>query len=72
MKINYDNATFKDQKKSGIGVVIRDENGMVLALMAKHLQQLYTALEIEAMAASTALTFATQVGFHRGILELIH
>ena len=70
MKINYDNATFKDQKKSGIGVVIRDENGMVLALMAKHLQQLYIALEIEAMAASTALTFATQVGFHRGILEL--
>ena len=70
MKINYDNATFKDQKKSGIGVVIRDENGMVLALMAKHLQQLYMALEIEAMAASTALTFATQVGFHRGILEL--
>ncbi|XP_075640434.1 uncharacterized protein LOC142612204 [Castanea sativa] len=69
VKINCDDATFKDQKKSGIGVAIRDENGMVLASMAKHLRQLYTALEIEAMAPSTALTFATQVGFHNGILE---
>ena len=70
VKINCDGATLKDQKKSGIGVVIRDENSMVLASMAKQLPQLYTALEIEAMAASTTLKFATQVGFHSGILEL--
>ena len=37
VKINCDGATFKDQKKSSIGVVIRDENSMVLALMAKQL-----------------------------------
>ena len=70
VKINCDGATFKDQNKSGIGVVIRDENGMVLASMAKQLPQLYTALETEAMVASTTLSFATQVGFHSGILEL--
>ena len=69
MKINCDSATFKDQNRSGIGVVICDENIMVLASMAKQLPQLYTALEIKAMAASTALSFATQVGFHSGILE---
>ena len=69
MKINCDGVTLKDQKKSGIGVVIRDENSMVLASMAKQLPQLYTALEIEAMAASTTLKFATQVGLHSGILE---
>ena len=51
-------------------MVIRDENNMVLALMAKQLPQLYTALEIETMAASTALTFVTQVKIHSGILEL--
>ena len=59
----------KIRKNQGIGVVIRDENGMVLASMAKQLPQLYMALEIEVMAGSTALTFATQVGFHSGILE---
>ena len=69
MKINCDGATFKEQNKSGVGVVIRDGNGMVLASMAKQIPQLYTALEVEAMAASTALSFATQLGFHRGILE---
>ena len=69
MKINCDGATFKEQNKSGVGVVICDENGMVLASMAKQIPQLYTALEVEAMAASTTLSFATQLGFHRGILE---
>ena len=59
MKINCDGATFKDQKKLGIGVVIRDKNGMVLASMAKQLPQLYMALVIEAMVASTTLSFAT-------------
>ena len=42
---------------------------MVLASMAKQIPQLYTALEVEAMAAATMLSFATQLGFHRGILE---
>ena len=42
---------------------------MVLASMAKQIPQLYTALEAEAMAAATTLSFATQLGFHRGILE---
>ena len=69
VKINCDAATFKEQNKSGIGVEICDENSIVLASMAKQIPQLYTALEIEAMAASTALAFATQVGFHNGILE---
>ena len=72
VKINCDGATFKDQNKSGIGVVIRDENGMVLASMAKQIPQLYTALEIEAMVASTVLSFATQVGFHSASWSLTH
>ena len=42
---------------------------MVLASMAKQIPQLYTALEVKATAAATALSFATQLGFHRGILE---
>ena len=69
VKINCDGATFRDQKKSGVGVVIRDDNGMVLALLSKQLPQLYSALEVEAMAASTALSFASQLGFHWAILE---
>ena len=69
VKINCDGATCKDQNKLGIGVVIRDENGLVLASLDKLLPLLYTTLEIEAMATSTALSFATHMGFHSGILE---
>ena len=69
VKINCDGATFRDQKKYGIDVVIREDNGMVLASMSKQLPQLYSALEVEAMAASTALSFASQLGFHWAILE---
>ena len=68
-EINCDGATIRDQKNSGVGVVIRDDNGMVLASMSKQLPQLYSALEVEAMAASTTLSFASQLGFHRVILE---
>ena len=69
VKINCYGATFRDQKKSSVDVVIRDDNGMVLASMSKQLPQLYLALEVEAMAASTTLLFASQLGFHRAILE---
>ena len=69
VKINCDGATFKEQNRSGVGVVIRDENGLVLASLSKQFPQLYTALEVEAMVAATALSFAVQLGFHSGTLE---
>ena len=71
VKINCDGATFRDQKISGVGVVIQDDSGMVLASMSKQLPQLYSALEVETMATSIALSFASQLGFHRA-WSLIH
>ena len=59
VKINCDGATLKEQNKSGVGVVIRDGYGLVLASLSKQISQLYTALEIEAMAVSTVLSFAS-------------
>ena len=67
--INCDGATFKKQKKSGIGVVIWDNNGLVMVSMSKQLPPLYTTLEIEPLAASTALEFALDMGFGQAVLE---
>jgi len=39
VKINCNGAIFKEQKKSGIGVVIRDNNSLVMASMSKLLPQ---------------------------------
>ena len=69
VKINCDGATFKEQKKLGIGVVIRDSNGLVMASMSKLLPQQYTSLEIETLAASSALEFAAKLGFRQVTLE---
>ena len=44
-------------------------NGMVLASMSKQLPQIHMTLEIEALAASTTLAFASNLGFDRSVLE---
>ena len=50
-------------------MVVRDVNGMVLASCAKKKYQPYKAMEIESLAAVTTLSFATNLGFRRIILE---
>ena len=62
VKINFDGALFSKENKLGIGVVIRDENGLVLGSYTKRLSQAYSAMEIEAMAAATTLVFSSEMG----------
>ena len=59
----------RSRKKSSIGIVIWDNNSLVMASMSKLLPQLYTPMEIEALVASTALEFASELGFGLAILE---
>lgn len=61
VKINFDNAVFSKENISGIGVVVRDENGLVLGSCSKRLPQAYSAMEVKAMAAATALVFANDI-----------
>ena len=69
VKINFDGAIFGASNMSGIGVVIRDSNGDVLASCSQKIRQAYKAEEIEALAAFKALSFAFELGFHSAILE---
>ena len=58
-----------EENISGIGVVVRDENGLVLGSCSKCLPQAYSAVEVEAMAVATTLIFANDIGVRRVILE---
>ena len=49
--------------------MIRDENGLVLGSCSKLLPQAYSAVEVEALAAATALALAEDLGMQRVILE---
>ena len=49
VKINFDGATCPKKRKAGIGVVISDVNGLVLASCAKIKHQPFKVVEIESL-----------------------
>ena len=59
-KINFDGAIFKQENKSGIGVVIRDHTGAVMASLAQTVAPAMQPIEIEAVAAARALEFGEE------------
>ena len=69
MKINFDGVVFGASNMSGIGVVIRDSNGAILASCSQKIPQACKAEEIEVLSALKALSFAFELGFRSAILE---
>ena len=57
------------RKKFGIGVVIRDHRGLVIASCSKSVHQELCSDDIEATAAGWALTFALEIRVKKAILE---
>ena len=69
VKANFDGAIFTKEHRSGIGVVLRDDQDSVLASLSRQVSQAYNPLEIEAMAAVVVLWFASKLGFSQVVLE---
>uniref|UniRef100_A0A2N9GPD6 Uncharacterized protein n=1 Tax=Fagus sylvatica TaxID=28930 RepID=A0A2N9GPD6_FAGSY len=61
-KMNFDGAIFKDSNSGGIGVVIRDNTGQVIATLSQKVFGTHTVEMIEALAARRAIIFAREVG----------
>ena len=55
------------KKKNGL--ILRDERGSVLASLSQNIPQVCRPLDIETLAASRALKFATELGFNKVVLE---
>ena len=68
-KINFDGAVFKNDNKSGIGVVIRDHQGLVIASLAQQLSHAFQALKIEVLVAAQAITFDVETGIGKVVLK---
>ncbi|KAL0015374.1 hypothetical protein SO802_002443 [Lithocarpus litseifolius] len=69
-KINYDGAVFTKSNEAGIGVVVRNEKGEVMASLAEKIGMPVGGVEvIEAMAARKAILLAVELGFHQCIIE---
>lgn len=69
LKINFDGENFKDIEKAGLGVIIRNDCGQVLASLSEQIQLPFSFDLVKAMAATRALSSATELGFSRFILE---
>ncbi|KAK9989714.1 hypothetical protein SO802_029953 [Lithocarpus litseifolius] len=69
MKINFDGAVFSSENWSGIGVVIRDSAGLVIASCSQCLSHAYRSDEVEAFAAAKALSFAAEIGISKAVME---
>ena len=69
LKVNVDGATTKHQNTVGVGSVIRDELGRVIAAMSKKIQAPLGPLEVEAKAFEAGLQLARDMGYQDIILE---
>ena len=68
-KINFDGALFTAKNQAGIGEVIRDSMGQVMASLAQRIPLPSTAIEVEALAAQRAMELALEIGLNKGVLE---
>lgn len=68
-KINFDGAMFKEEDRVGIGAIIRDSQGLVLASMSQVIPLPLTVVKHETLAAAKALEFASDLSLGKVILE---
>ena len=68
-KINFDGATFADVRSAGLGVVIRNREGRVMASLSQKIPLPMSVIEVEVLAARRALELAVELGFDHVILE---
>ena len=68
-KVNTDVAIFKNLGTVGIGTMIRDHVGTVIAALSQHLHLSLGPLEAEAKAMDVAVLFAWDVGVQEVIFE---
>ena len=69
LKINSDGATFKDRKLAGLGGVIRNDNGLIMAAFTQTIP-LPTLVEmVEVLATRSALVLAKELCLNQVLLE---
>ena len=68
-KVNFDGALFLDQRCAGLGVVVRDSVGLVMAALSQRVRLPGSADVVEALAACRAICFAQELSLHNVVIE---
>ena len=69
MKANFDGAVSADSGEAGVGVVIQNESGEVMAALSEKIALPSSVEVLEMVAARRAAVFAAELGFQRVIFE---
>ena len=74
-KTNFNGVMFLESDQAGIGVVVRNQAGQVMAALSKRIQKPDSAKILEALAGQRAVQFILELGFKqpvfKGDLEVI-
>ena len=68
-KVNVNGALFSKTKQAGVGVIARNEGGVVVATISRKLDYPLGALAIEVKALEIGVTFAEEVGLRDVVFE---
>ena len=69
VKVNFDGTVFQESGEAGLGIIIRNDYGLIMAGLTQVIP-LPTSVEmVEVLAAWRALIFAKELGFDHIILE---
>ena len=69
VKVNFDGTVFQESGEVGLGIIIRNDHGLVMAGLTQVIP-LATSVEIvEVLAVRRALIFAKELDFDHIILE---
>ena len=68
-KVNSDGAVFANQRKVGLGVMIRDNNGNVIAALSSPMVGPLGTLETEAKAMEVGMRFTLDLGIRDVVVE---
>ena len=68
-KTNYDGAVFEESGEAGIGVVVRNGNGVVLAALSEKIPYPGTVELVEILATRRAVRFIVELGMAQSIFE---
>ena len=68
-RYNFDGAVFSQAGLAGIGIIIRNEQGLVMAALSQQIPLPASVEMVEVLAARRALVFAKELGFDRVVVE---
>ena len=69
MKTNFDGAMFAESDQAGIGEVVRNHRGHVMAALAEKIPKPASIEVLEVLAARRAVQFTLELGFAHTIFE---